>query len=329
MALFGGLGKKLGLPKGEDVFGDSDIVPLLAAAAGFYFAPALGMSAAMGAAGGAGLGSLAQGRTVGESLSNAALAYGVGSLATPAMTSSMQMTAPAGYQSQSALNSAIYGDASTTLATQGIASAPPVNTSAVGNTTITDTAGAIGDTAGATASDLATATAEPSMFDKIVSSAVDDPLMALSVGSTALGALGLLGEQEQEVGPVRPDAAGRSYPITYKNVRYDLSDPNQAEAYRLAKTETQKPGFQYDLSTVYAKHGGAMYEHGIEHPAEQGDYTGEVAGAGTGTSDSVPAWLSDGEFVLTAKAVKGAGGGDRDIGAARMYDMMAELEATA
>ena len=47
------------------------------------------------------------------------------------------------------------------------------------------------------------------------------------------------------------------------------------------------------------------------------------------TSDSVPAWLSDGEFVLTAKAVKGAGGGDRDIGAALMYDMMAELEATA
>jgi hypothetical protein len=54
---------------------------------------------------------------------------------------------------------------------------------------------------------------------------------------------------------------------------------------------------------------------------------GEVTGPGTGTSDSVPARLSDGEFVLTAKAVRGAGGGDRDIGAARMYDMMAELEA--
>ena len=48
-----------------------------------------------------------------------------------------------------------------------------------------------------------------------------------------------------------------------------------------------------------------------------------------GTSDSVPARLSDGEFVLTAKSVRGAGGGDRDIGAARLYDMMAELEATA
>ena len=55
---------------------------------------------------------------------------------------------------------------------------------------------------------------------------------------------------------------------------------------------------------------------------------GEVNGPGT-TSDSVPARLSDGEFVLTAKAVRGAGGGDRDLGAARMYDMMSELERVA
>ena len=56
---------------------------------------------------------------------------------------------------------------------------------------------------------------------------------------------------------------------------------------------------------------------------------GEVEGPGTGTSDSVPARLSDGEFVLTARAVRGAGGGDRDIGAARMYEMMSELERVA
>lgn len=56
---------------------------------------------------------------------------------------------------------------------------------------------------------------------------------------------------------------------------------------------------------------------------------GEVSGPGTGTSDSVPARLSDGEFVLTAKAVRGAGGGDRDLGAARMYDMMSKLERVA
>jgi hypothetical protein len=56
---------------------------------------------------------------------------------------------------------------------------------------------------------------------------------------------------------------------------------------------------------------------------------GEVTGPGTGTSDSVPARLSDGEFVVTSKAVRGAGGGDRDLGAARMYDMMSQLERIA
>jgi len=53
---------------------------------------------------------------------------------------------------------------------------------------------------------------------------------------------------------------------------------------------------------------------------------GEVMGPGTGTSDSIPAMLSDGEFVMTAKAVRNAGNGDRDVGAARMYDMMNRFE---
>ena len=53
---------------------------------------------------------------------------------------------------------------------------------------------------------------------------------------------------------------------------------------------------------------------------------GEVRGPGTGTSDSIPARLSDGEFVMTADAVRNAGGGDRNLGAARMYDMMRRFE---
>tara|TARA_R100000654_G_scaffold28654_1_gene53277 strand:+ start:552 stop:1460 length:909 start_codon:yes stop_codon:yes gene_type:complete len=57
--------------------------------------------------------------------------------------------------------------------------------------------------------------------------------------------------------------------------------------------------------------------------------TGEISGPGTGTSDSIPAMLSDGEFVMTAKAVKGAGGGSRMEGAKRMYEMMDNLERRA
>ena len=54
--------------------------------------------------------------------------------------------------------------------------------------------------------------------------------------------------------------------------------------------------------------------------------TGAINGPGTGTSDSIPAMLSDGEFVMTAKAVRSMGNGSRRKGAAKMYKLMRELE---
>jgi hypothetical protein len=65
---------------------------------------------------------------------------------------------------------------------------------------------------------------------------------------------------------------------------------------------------------------------------------GYVEGPGTGTSDSIDAvimqngmpvqeaLLSDGEFVMTESAVRGAGNGDREKGAAKMYEMMRQFE---
>ena len=53
---------------------------------------------------------------------------------------------------------------------------------------------------------------------------------------------------------------------------------------------------------------------------------GDVNGPGTGTSDSIDAKLSDGEFVMTAKAVENLGGGDRYEGARQMYGMMNMLD---
>ena len=65
---------------------------------------------------------------------------------------------------------------------------------------------------------------------------------------------------------------------------------------------------------------------------------GYIEGPGTGRSDDVKAGifqngqkvqearLSDGEFVMTEKAVRNAGGGDREKGAARMYSLMNNLE---
>ena len=57
--------------------------------------------------------------------------------------------------------------------------------------------------------------------------------------------------------------------------------------------------------------------------------TGQISGPGTEKSDSIPAMLSDGEFVMTAKAVRGAGKGSRRAGAKKMYDLMHQLERNA
>jgi hypothetical protein len=54
--------------------------------------------------------------------------------------------------------------------------------------------------------------------------------------------------------------------------------------------------------------------------------TGPINGPGTGTSDDIPAMLSDGEFVFTAKAVRGMGNGSRRAGAKKMYALMRKLE---
>jgi hypothetical protein len=61
-------------------------------------------------------------------------------------------------------------------------------------------------------------------------------------------------------------------------------------------------------------------------PTEFPRKNGPINGPGTGTSDDIPAMLSDGEFVFTAKAVRNAGNGSRRKGAARMYKLMKMLE---
>ena len=53
---------------------------------------------------------------------------------------------------------------------------------------------------------------------------------------------------------------------------------------------------------------------------------GAISGPGTETSDDIPAMLSDGEFVMTARAVRGAGNGSRERGMRKMYNMMSQFE---
>ncbi len=56
------------------------------------------------------------------------------------------------------------------------------------------------------------------------------------------------------------------------------------------------------------------------------DMGGDVSGPGGPKDDMIDAKLSDGEFVMTAKAVENFGNGDRYAGAKKMYQMMNKLD---
>ena len=144
-----------------------------------------------------------------------------------------------------------------------------------------------------------------SFFDKLLP---ESTLGKIALGGGILGlAGGLDNEEVPQNDPMRAYPVGKTRLGTGRigNKLYNLDDEDERRQY----FEDNKK--RKEAETVYSAAGG------------------EVNGPGTGTSDSVPARLSDGEFVLTAKAMRGAGGGDRDVGAARMYDMMSQLERAA
>lgn len=135
------------------------------------------------------------------------------------------------------------------------------------------------------------------------------PTLMRSYGPLAaagLGIMGLAGGFEQpEMGEL-PDAFGGMTGAKLLGM--------YPEKYGLAQ-----PGQFYQPPT-YAANGGD-----IQFPRKNG----AIYGPGTETSDDIPAMLSDGEFVMTAKAVRGAGNGSREAGMRRMYDMMRKFEGGA
>ena len=73
-----------------------------------------------------------------------------------------------------------------------------------------------------------------------------------------------------------------------------------------------------------AQEGGLMDLGGLEKDYREGGF---VPIGKEEKADDVPARLSKIEFVMTADAVRAAGGGSVDKGADKMYKMMKNLEA--
>ena len=124
--------------------------------------------------------------------------------------------------------------------------------------------------------------------------------------------------------------------------RYDYT-PSAQELYQFY-TQEYVPGLQVDTSVIggtpgYSQPAQAQtaqlglpptpgYTQGLQ-PILSAAGGGYINGIGGPKTDSNLARLSDGEFVMTEPSVRGAGNGDRDLGAQRMLGIMESFEGRA
>ena len=168
------------------------------------------------------------------------------------------------------------------------------------------------------AAEAARAAATPGMIAKYL------PLAAAGVG--VMGLTGGFDEIPSEIPPGFEDMAG---------------DGDQSPGQRLLELYPERYKLSWGgvdtLSTVSPP---SYTNYASSYKAAQGsgpagvaqafpEKDGHINGPGTGTSDDVPAMLSDGEFVFTAKAVRNMGQGSRRKGAKKMYALMKKLEGAA
>ena len=120
-----------------------------------------------------------------------------------------------------------------------------------------------------------------------------------------------------------PDDEQEGFQYDFDGKTYNFDEP---------LTEERRQDFLERLKDRRSKEEElGMADGGIAYLAE-GSFprrTGAIAGPGGPKDDRVPAMLSDGEFVMTAEAVRNAGGGSRRQGAKKMYQLMNRLEGTA
>ena len=136
------------------------------------------------------------------------------------------------------------------------------------------------------------------------------------------------------------DALSRQEPQDYNVAEqvtgFDLREQNPYK-YELGPGTMRLPSTYtiQDVSSQYTPIKAPVYQPVPLDVAQGGEIenfprmNGRIDGPGTETSDDIPAMLSDGEFVFTAKAVRGAGNGSRENGMQNMYDLMSKFERMA
>jgi hypothetical protein len=166
-----------------------------------------------------------------------------------------------------------------------------------------------------------TSAVQKSLGQKALQFAKDNKLLTGALGLGALQGLGAFKEEEDLSAGITPSPEPGSQGML------DVSAPS---AVYYDPTTRAYGAASPQIPEIYrAKDGGDIKNF----PRK----VGQIDGPGTEKSDDIPAMLSDGEFVMTAQAVRGLGalnGADKDDkleqrrqGAKMMYEMMDKFES--
>ena len=139
------------------------------------------------------------------------------------------------------------------------------------------------------------------------------------LGAEALGAFDVA-EEEEITEEDRPDiGGGRVLTLAERQAAAREQELQQASLDPLRFI----PSPDVERATIFSAAGGS-----VEYPRREL----LVEGPGTEKSDDIPAMLSDGEFVINSRAVRGAdpsGRGNRYAGAQNLYNLMRNFEMRA
>ena len=166
-----------------------------------------------------------------------------------------------------------------------------------------------------------TSAVQKSLGQKALQFAKDNKLLTGALGLGALQGLGAFKEEED---------LGASIPPSPEPGSQGMLDVSAPSAVYYDPTTRAYGAASPQIPEIYrAKDGGDIKNF----PRK----VGQIDGPGTEKSDDIPAMLSDGEFVMTAQAVRGLGalnGADKDDkleqrrqGAKMMYEMMDKFES--
>lgn len=257
----------------------------------------IGLSVAgpAGAAIGAGIGTLAGGGDVKDAVKAGILGYGIGSI--PAVQ---------GMVGQGAALLGLGGGGGAAAGAVPAVAGPAARTAAAAAPTVAGgaTTTGFGAAAGRGISSLINLVDNPLVMASLLQASEPKNVMAASP----------LQQRQMETGERLPDFQGAPIGALYVD--------SETGTYYDTKAERD--------AAVAARRAIQGYAKG-----------GEIRGPGTGRSDSIPARiyqdgkpvqearLSDGEFVMTNKAVRGAGDGNTRDGVERMYEMMRQFERRA